>query len=263
MTVEATPLSSPFLHTEFIMRPLLALSRAFVLHSGGIDSTTALCLALQQYSRVTAISIDYGQRHKKEIEAARDVCNFLMVAHETLSIGDLLKGEHVMLTDEGAEIPHKSYDDIKGISPTYVPFRNGTMLSILTAHAMKYVEHVRITNGLDPDSEDLKDLVGIYFGAHAEDARNWAYPDCTPEFIGAMANAIYIGSYRTVRLHAPFAHYTKAEIIQKGLRVAAPYVLTWSCYAGGEKHCGRCPTCLARKQAFLEARVQDPTEYEA
>jgi 7-cyano-7-deazaguanine synthase len=101
----------------------------------------------------------------------------------------------------------------------------------------------------------------LYFGAHAEDARAWAYPDCTPEFIGAMANAIYIGSYQQLRLRTPLEWLTKADIIQLGDRLGVPWEQTWSCYAGGQSHCGTCPTCRARRQGFVRAGVYDPTMY--
>jgi 7-cyano-7-deazaguanine synthase len=102
----------------------------------------------------------------------------------------------------------------------------------------------------------------IYFGAHAEDAQNWAYPDCTPEFIGAMANAIFVGTYRAVRLISPIMFMTKAQIVAMGDKLNVPFDKTWSCYKGGEKHCGKCPTCYARKDAFAVAGVRDPTVYE-
>jgi 7-cyano-7-deazaguanine synthase len=148
-----------------------------------------------------------------------------------------------MLTDPQREIPNVDYKDIEGVSPTYVPFRNGQLLSKAAALAQ---------------AEGFSEL---YFGAHAEDAQNWAYPDCTPEFIGAMANAIYIGTYHKVRLCTPLEWLTKTEVVALGDVLGVPFHLTWSCYAGGEKHCGTCPTCRARHQAFYDAVVDDPTEY--
>jgi 7-cyano-7-deazaguanine synthase len=175
-----------------------------------------------------------------------------------------------MLTDPSIEVPDISYDQIKGVSPTYVPFRNGMMLSTLASHIAG--------RHFDPSQEALKSLedpeheyknpdfnrdVVIYFGAHAEDAQNWAYPDCTPEFIGAMANALYIGTYYKLRLVAPFQHMSKDRIISRGAELNTPYYLTWSCYRGGGLHCGVCATCRARKLAFIAAGVQDPTTYAA
>lgn len=245
--------------------------KAFVLHSGGLDSTTALALAIKQFDgNVEAVSVDYGQRHFKETQQAQKICDYYRVGHRMLNLRGLMSSDNVMLTNPDIEVPNIDYADIKGVSPTYVPFRNGTMLSAITAHAQKYVmsEMERCkhnANGTDNSEERLahlaKDLVGIYFGAHAEDALNWAYPDCTPEFIGAMANAIYIGSYFTIRLFAPFVSSTKADIVRVGFQLGVPYDLTWSCYKGEELHCGTCPTCRSRKAAFEAAEEIDPTEY--
>lgn len=251
--------------------------KAFVLLSGGVDSTTCLAVAYEAFNgNVEAISIDYGQRHVKEIECARSICDHYGINHGTIDLRGVMSGASVMLTDRSVDVPDISYDEIKGVSPTYVPFRNGTMLAALAAHAQKYVNE-QIAEYADKHRSDhvggatqedvekatamAKDLVGIYFGAHAEDANNWAYPDCTPEFVGAMANAIYVGTYFTVRLHTPFVNSTKSEIISKGSDLAVPYDLTWSCYKGEELHCGTCPTCRSRKQAFEAAGVMDPTSY--
>ena len=238
-------------------------ARAFVLLSGGVDSATALYVAAHDFINITAVSLNYGQRHVRELEHANWLARQVHADHVVIDLPEVLSGANVMLTDKGAEIPPVHYDQIQGISPTYVPFRNGTMLSVLAAHATKYIMAAAATEGVEPNSPLLKDLVSLYFGAHAEDARNWAYPDCTPEFIGAMANAIYIGTYQSMRLVAPFIHSSKADIIRRGATLGVPYALTWSCYAGGEHHCGVCPTCRARKDAFRIAGVSDPTQYAA
>ncbi|HEY7420083.1 MAG TPA: 7-cyano-7-deazaguanine synthase, partial [Ktedonobacteraceae bacterium] len=144
--------------------------------------------------------------------------------------------------------------EAQGPSPTYVPFRNGTMLSLAAAYA--------ITQGLDR----------IVIGAHADDARNWAYPDCTPEFMGHMGGAIEVGSYDKVRLATPFQYMTKVQIIEKGGGLVVPFELTWSCYdpvlnkqEPGHMptyiHCGQCPTCVARYAAFESLGLKDPVEY--
>ena len=222
--------------------------RAFVLLSGGIDSSTALAVAIAQEQSVYAFSINYGQRHFREIRSADQVCQYLGVPHFIRQMSGMPAS---MLTDAKQEIPNCSYADLPvGISPTYVPFRNGQMLSLLAGVAQAWVMHA-------PDQREAT----VWFGAHAEDAHNWAYPDCTPEFIGAMANAIYIGTYHKVRLIAPFQHMSKSEIVKIGKRLGVPYHLTFSCYRGGPLHCGTCPTCLARKAAFADADVSDPTEY--
>lgn len=264
--------------------------KAFVLLSGGLDSTTCLFQAIQDLKPdwvksdrdgiywVEAVSINYGQRHKRELVQAAKICKEFGVKHTILDVGDLLKGKEILLSADSMdtmEMVHKSYDQIEGVSPSYVPFRNGLLLSAITAHAQKYVnsEIAKFSKTLvdayswDEDSArgsattSAKDLVTIYYGAHAEDAANWAYPDCTPEFNGSMANAIYTGSYNTIRLATPLQWLHKHEIVTKGDKLGAPLSMTWSCYDAGEIHCGECPTCIARKEAFEEANVRDDTEY--
>jgi len=257
------------------------MERAFVLLSGGMDSTTCLYIAKERYREVEAVSVDYGQKHKKEMVFAREHCHSLGIKHSILSIGGILSGIGVMLTDSDTAIPNVSYDEIHGVSPTYVPFRNGTLLSVITAIAQKWVMH-RIDGMVIPnlvpnqpekvafareqalraDALDvMKDSVGVFFGAHAEDAHNWAYPDCTPEFIGAMANAIYTGTYYTVRLNAPLMSLDKTQVVEWGTKLGVPWEKTWSCYKGEDRHCGQCPTCQSRRKAFIQAGVEDPTEY--
>ncbi len=222
-------------------------TKAFVLLSGGIDSSTCLYLAEEEVGveNVTAISMYYGQRHSNEVQAAMQIAESLNIPHRTARMAEQPLS---MLTDEKEAIPETTYDKIKGQSPMYVPFRNGQMLSYITALAIGSIK----------DSDDAY----IYFGAHAEDAHNWAYADCTPEFIGAMANAIYVGTYHRVRLRTPLEWLNKSQIIEIGTQLNVPWVLTWSCYAGGVKHCGICATCRARHDGFIAAGIKDPTEYD-
>jgi 7-cyano-7-deazaguanine synthase len=215
--------------------------KAYVLLSGGLDSTVCLYLANRQAQQVVACSVDYEQRHKTEIMFAKASCAQLGIPHKILPVPNLPTS---MLTDKSAAVPDISYDEIQGVSPTYVPFRNGLLLSRLAAEAQ------------------AGDGDAIYFGAHSEDAANWAYPDCTPEFIGSMANAIYIGTYHQVRLITPLQWMMKTDIVKLGYSINVDFGLTWSCYKGGQKHCGVCPTCRSRRQAFIDADVFDPTEYE-
>ena len=217
--------------------------KAYILHSGGLDSSVCLFLAAKQFGvgNIKGISIDYQQRHKKETVHAERICKYLGCAWEMIYLPGIPKS---MLTDKAAPIPDVSYSELpEGISPTYVPFRNGLILSFLTSK-------VQAEGG-----------EAIFFGAHSEDAANWAYPDCTPEFIGAMANAIYIGTYRQVRLHTPLQWLMKHEIVTLGTQLKVPLELTWSCYAGGDLHCGKCPTCRSRRAAFNLAGITDNTEY--
>jgi 7-cyano-7-deazaguanine synthase len=230
------------------------MRKAFVLLSGGLDSTTCLYVARKEsFDEVEAVSMHYGQRHSKEIECARKICEDLGIVHCLIDLGDLLAAKDTMLTNKDIDIPNIDYSEIQGVSPTYVPFRNGTMLSALTAHAQKWV------NAQLQEHNDAH--ASLYFGAHAEDAHNWAYPDCTPEFIGAMANAIYIGSYMKIRLVAPLMNMVKSDIVELGYYLDVPFEDTWSCYAGGERHCGVCPTCRSRRQAFRASHIIDTTEY--
>jgi 7-cyano-7-deazaguanine synthase len=266
--------------------------KAFVLLSGGLDSTTCLHKAIMDFSSdnpsdtlrriqgnaehwnkhfvcfdpigwVEAISINYGQRHSKEMEHAAKSCAIQGIKHTILELKDILGG--AMLTDASIAVPNIDYADIKGVSPTYVPFRNGTLLSLITAHAQKWVNAcVDVLTAIMTKQEAtvfMQNSVGIYFGAHSEDAANWAYPDCTPEFIGAMANAIYIGSYQAIRLYTPLQWLMKADIVELGTRLGVSFENTWSCYKGEEKHCGVCPTCRSRRAAFNAVGIADPTAY--
>lgn len=240
-------------------------TKAFVSLSGGIDSSTCLALAVRDYGsqNVTAISIDYGQRHKKEMQQAAAVSNYFGVKHE---IHQILGIPKVMLTDANAEVPNISYGEIVGVSPTYVPFRNGQIIAKLAGLA-----HHRI-NELNNAAEKASLHDGgmgvweesdarIYFGAHAEDAAGDAYPDCRLDFIGAMGAAVYIGTYHMVRVKAPLIEMYKNEIVAVGSDLGVPWAWTWSCYKGEELHCGVCPTCRARKDGFAAAGISDPTDY--
>jgi 7-cyano-7-deazaguanine synthase len=234
--------------------------KAFVLLSGGIDSTVCLYEARYTFgSNVEAVSIYYGQRHMKEIEYARKSAGALDIPHRIVNLASIVP--KTMLTDVMAKIPEVSYAEIPGVSPTYVPFRNGLLLSAVAS--IVHGEYVKESEyGDNALTEMPLPEWAIYFGAHAEDAQNWAYPDCTPEFLGAMANAIYIGTYRAIRLHTPLQWDTKRDIILKGEQLGVDWRRTWSCYAGKTLHCGVCPTCRARRAGFKAAMIQDPTEYE-
>lgn len=229
--------------------------KAFVLLSGGLDSSTVLALAANDpsFDEIQGVSINYGQRHSKEATFAAHQCGWRRVQHVVIDVGPLLRGG--MLTDKTQEIPDIKYDQIRGVSPTYVPFRNGTFLSVVTAHAQRW-----INEGERRVPRYATEAV-VMFGAHADDAHNWAYPDCTPEFVGAMANAIFIGTYQKVRLSAPLLSMQKHEIVTLGTKLGVNFVETWSCYAGGDMHCGKCPTCYSRQDAFVKAGVVDPTMY--
>jgi 7-cyano-7-deazaguanine synthase len=247
------------------------MHKVFTLLSGGVDSTTTLALARQDFpdAELEAVTIDYGQRHEVEASYAAYQAAQYGANHLVISVAGLLTG---MLVEKGAAneaIPDVSYGDLpEGISPTYVSFRNGFFLSLLAARAQSWVmeqekadrAYEAQVGGRWPETQTSPEAT-IYIGVHADDGVKWAYPDCTPEFIGPMAAAILIGTYNKVRLRAPLLFDTKPDVVGKGLRLGVNYGQTWSCYKGGEKHCGTCPTCRSRKEAFELNGVPDPTEY--
>lgn len=225
------------------------MKNALVLTSGGVDSSTALALAIEKYGsdHVIALSISYGQKHTKELEAAKAVAAHYGVEQRFLDLALIFKDSNCSLLEGSTEeIPEASYAEqiaeTHGETPvsTYVPFRNGLFLSAAASIALS------------------NDCEVIYYGAHADDAAGFAYPDCSPIFNNAMNTAIYEGSGHQLRIEAPFVNQTKADIVALGLKLGVPYALTWSCYEGGEKPCGKCGTCIDRAAAFAANGVADP-----
>ena len=223
--------------------------RVLVLSSGGVDSSTALGLAVSKYGaeNVSALSISYGQKHDKEIEAAKKVAAFYGVEQLFLDLSLIFQySDCSLLKQSSEEIPEESYavqiQKTKGEKPvsTYVPFRNGLFLSSAASIALS------------------KNCGLIYYGAHADDAAGFAYPDCSEVFNDAMNKAIYEGSGHQLRIEAPFVRMNKAEVVKLGLELGVPYALTWSCYEGGERSCGKCGTCIDRASAFAANGVKDP-----
>ena len=224
------------------------MMKALVLFSGGLDSTTCLALAIERYgaANVLALSVSYGQKHTKELKAARAVAAYYGVRLQTLDLAAIFADSDCsLLKGSSQEIPKESYaeqlseTDGAPVS-TYVPFRNGLFLSSAAS--------VALSNGCSV----------IYYGAHADDAAGNAYPDCSQEFNDAINTAIFLGSGKQLRVEAPFVGKTKADVVAEGLRLKAPYHLTWSCYEGGERPCGLCGTCRDRAAAFAANGVSDP-----
>ena len=223
--------------------------RALVLSSGGVDSTTCLGLAVSQYGaeNVTALAITYGQKHDKEVQAARAVSSHYGVELIELDLSLIFQYDTTcsLLTGSDTEIPRESYADQlkktdgKPVS-TYVPFRNGLFLSSAASIALS------------------KGCEVIYYGAHSDDAAGNAYPDCSEAFNKAMNDAIFLGSGNQLHIEAPFVRLTKADVVKIGLELGVPYELTWSCYEGGEEPCGVCGTCIDRQRAFELNGVKDP-----
>ena len=223
--------------------------KALVLSSGGVDSTTALGLAVKKYGRenVIALSVFYGQKHDKEIKASVAEADYYGVEHLFLDLSVIFKDSNCsLLRHSTEEIPEESYADqirkTEGEKPvsTYVPFRNGLFLSSAASIALS------------------RDCSVIYYGAHADDSAGAAYPDCSPVFNNAMNEAIWEGSGHQLRIEAPFVNVSKADVVRMGLEIGVPYELTWSCYEGGEEPCGKCATCIDRAAAFAANHVEDP-----
>ncbi|MGN1403504.1 MAG: 7-cyano-7-deazaguanine synthase QueC [Ruminococcus sp.] len=222
--------------------------KALVLFSGGVDSTTCLGLAVEKYGadQVLALSVYYGQKHKKEMEAAEKIAKHYGVPWKQLDLALIFADSNCsLLSGSTEEIPKESYAqqlEHTGGSPvsTYVPFRNGLFLSSAASIALSHGCEV------------------IYYGAHSDDAAGNAYPDCSSAFNDAMNQAIYLGSGNQLHIEAPFVNWTKAQVVKKGLELGVPYALTWSCYEGGETPCGTCGTCRDRAAAFAANGVADP-----
>ena len=226
--------------------------KCLVLVSGGLDSAVSLALAISKYGRenVCALSISYGQKHDKEIKASIDICNYYNVKHLFLDLAKIFQySDCSLLKGSSKDIPLESYkeqlEETNG-SPvsTYVPFRNGLFLSSAASIALSL--------GCDE----------IYYGAHKDDAAGNAYPDCSKEFNDAIGKAIYLGSGNMLKVTGPFVNMNKADIVKLGLDLGVPFELTWSCYSGKDKACGKCGTCLDRIKAFEANGLKDPIEYE-
>ncbi|MBR1809842.1 MAG: 7-cyano-7-deazaguanine synthase QueC [Paludibacteraceae bacterium] len=207
--------------------------------SGGLDSTTML---YEYKDRIAvAVSFAYGSNHNdKEIGFARLHTERLGIKHMVIELG-FMKDYFRSSLLEGAEaIPEGNYDE-ENMKSTVVPFRNGIMLSIAAGLAETYgLKNVMLAN---------------HAGDHA------IYPDCRPEFVKAMDEAIKAGTYEGIRLLTPYTHLTKADIARHGKELGIDYSETWSCYKGGEVHCGKCGTCRERREALKEAGIEDRTEY--
>ena len=220
---------------------------AVILLSGGLDSTTCMAIAAEEHDKLYAVGFRYGQKHAAELTHTLLVADYFGAAYKIISLPEIFGGtESVLVAANELPMPQMSYEDINesyGVSPTYVPFRNANLLSMATTYALTV------------------DAEWVYAGMHGEDALNWAYPDCTPEFLGAMANAIYVGSYHKVRLVTPLMHDRKADVVRRALELDAPIELTMSCYEGTEPACGVCPTCVGRIKAFIQNNAVDPIKY--
>jgi len=215
--------------------------KVVVLLSGGMDSVTAIYHSTRGHEVVGALSFHYGSKHNdREIPFAALHCKKLNVPHVVIPLAFI--GEHFesALLKKGSEIPKGHYEE-QTMKQTVVPFRNGIMLSIAGGFA------------------ESKNAQGLVIAAHAGD--HAIYPDCREAFMIAMGDALRLGTYAEVELMRPFIQTTKAQIAARGYELGVDYSQTWSCYIGGDLHCGECGTCVERREAFLLAGVPDPTAY--
>lgn len=216
--------------------------------SGGLDSVTCLAIASQDYE-VHALTIDYGSKHSKEQDSAKALAAHYNVSSHTILKVDLNAIGGSSLTDENITLDtNKKFEEIgKEIPSSYVPARNMTFLSL----AMGLAEVI----GAE------KTFIGANFIDYS------GYPDCRPEFFEAFQKTAELGTKagvegKPVIIEAPLLRLTKAQIIGRGIELKVPYELTWTCYSGGEKACGKCEACLLRLEGFREAGIHDPVEYE-
>ena len=212
-----------------------------VLCSGGMDSVTALHWAAQQHSVRAVLSFDYGAKHNaRELPFAAEHARHFGARHEVIQLGFVERLFASDLLRSGGEIPEGHYE-AENMKQTVVPFRNAIMLSI----ACGFAESV----GADAVA------IAAHGGDHA------IYPDCREEFMRAMAAAMTAGTYAGIQLLRPFIARNKAQIAAEGARLGVDFSRTWSCYKGAAIHCGKCGTCVERREAFIAAGLPDPTAY--
>lgn len=211
-----------------------------IILSGGMDSVTML----YDYkdSIALAVTFNYGSKHnEREIAFARLHCERLGIKHVIIPLDFMQQYFKSSLLIGGEDIPEGHYDD-DNMKSTVVPFRNGIMLAIAAGLAESNgLKHVMLAN---------------HSGDHA------IYPDCRPGFVSAMSDAIANGTYDGIDISAPYTNITKTDIARRGAALGLDYSETWSCYKGGEKHCGKCGTCTERREALRDAGIEDTTEYE-
>ena len=217
--------------------------KVVVLLSGGMDSVCALYHARVEHEVALALSFDYGSKHNaREIPFARWHANEIGVEHQVIDLGFFNEHFSSDLLRSGGDIPEGHYEE-STMKSTVVPFRNGIMLAVAAGVA---------------ESRGIK---GLVIAAHSGD--HAIYPDCREDFMSPMAQAIDAGTYANVRLLRPFIDMRKEDIVDRGNLLGVDFAQTWSCYKGGEVHCGLCGTCVERREAFHLADCKDPTEYHA
>jgi 7-cyano-7-deazaguanine synthase len=222
------------------------MKKAVCLLSGGLDSSTVLAIVKSEGYGIYALTVDYGQRHRREIRAADSIAKYYGVLEHKLIKVPLSKFGGSSLTDKNMPLPEnrKLPGGEPSIPSTYVPARNMIFLSLAFAYA------------------EAKKADAVFIGANAIDYSG--YPDCRPDFFNAFRKALAKGtkSGKKIRLETPLVRMTKAQIIKTGTKLGVPYRLTWSCYRGGKRPCGRCDSCILRARGFRQAGMKDPLIHE-
>lgn len=216
------------------------MKKSVIILSGGMDSVTLLYDKCKDIA--LAITFDYGSNHaKKEIECARYHCKKIGVEHIVIPLTFIKDYFSSSLLNGAEAVPNGHYED-QNMKSTVVPFRNGIMLSIACGLA------------------ESRGLSNVMIANHAGD--HAIYPDCRATFIESMSEAMSYGTYEHIKVIAPYTALSKGQIAEIGKNIGVDYSMTYSCYKGGERHCGKCGTCIERKEAMAYAGIDDPTEYE-
>ncbi|MGW3009076.1 7-cyano-7-deazaguanine synthase QueC [Streptomyces sp. NPDC001219] len=216
---------------------------AVVVLSGGMDSTTLMAHYAALHHSLIAVTVDYGQRHHREIESARAVAAHYGARHHVVdlrSFGSLLTGS--ALTDEQVTVPDGHYAE-QSMRATVVPNRNAVLANVAVSIGVAHRAAI------------------VALGMHAGD--HFIYPDCRPAFVDGLRDLVAVANegFAIPRVEAPFIDWSKTDIATHGTRLGAPLELSWSCYKGGDRHCGTCGTCYERREAFRNAALPDPTDY--
>ena len=219
----------------------MIMKKVVLILSGGMDSTTLLYDLIQQGKKVYALTFDYGQKHRKEIEMAGNSCQKLQVPHKIIDLSILNEVAPSALTRDDWKVPEGHYEE-PNMKQTVVPNRNMVMISIAVAYAI----------GLNAKE--------VYYAAHAGD--HAIYPDCRKEFVEALGKAIKLCDWEQIELKAPYLGIDKGDIALKGKELGVDYSLTWTCYKGQQKACGKCGSCVERLEAFEKANMDDPLDYQ-
>jgi len=217
------------------------MKKAVIILSGGMDSTTLLYDVMSKNYDVLALSFDYGQRHKIELEMAKKTCEKLKVEHKILNLDILNEIAPSSLTRKDWEVPEGHYES-ENMKDTVVPNRNMVMLSLAISYAIG------------------KNCQKVFYGAHSGD--HTIYPDCRKEFIDKIKELSLLCDWKKIEIEAPYWDIDKGDIVIKGKKLNVDYSLTYTCYNGNKLSCGKCGSCTERMEAFEKAKIKDVIKYE-